>query len=182
MNNEDKASLRKYIRMQKRHFLQHELEEMSFCISSSLMENERISHANTILLYYPLPDEVNISGVISTLYEQGKRIILPKVIDETTMSLHEYTGIDSLETGAYGIMEPTGRRIEEKEYDSIDVAVIPGMAFDDNGNRLGRGKGYYDRFLSCVPFLYTIGVCFPFQKVEKVPSLQFDIRVREVIC
>ena len=71
-------------------------------------------------------------------------------------------------------MEPTGRSFTD--YASIDLAVIPGMAFDTSGNRLGRGKGYYDRFLSLLPpYIYKIGVCFDFQKFNEIPSEATDV-------
>ena len=77
-------------------------------------------------------------------------------------------------------MEPTGRSFTD--YASIDLAVIPGMAFDTSGNRLGRGKGYYDRFLSLLPpYIYKIGVCFGFQMFDSIPSDTTDIRMNEVI-
>ena len=76
-------------------------------------------------------------------------------------------------------MEPSGELFTH--YDSIDVAIIPGMAFDAGGNRLGRGKGYYDRLLARIPDVYKIGICFDFQKVESVPADINDIKMDEVI-
>ena len=66
-------------------------------------------------------------------------------------------------------------------YSEIDVAIIPGMSFDNDGNRLGRGKGYYDRLLAKIPQTYKIGMCFDFQKVEEVPTEETDIRMDEVL-
>lgn len=77
-------------------------------------------------------------------------------------------------------MEPTGELFTD--YDLIDVAIVPGMAFDREGHRLGRGKGYYDRFLAQLPHIYKIGICFPFQLVDKVPADVHDILMDEVIC
>jgi 5-formyltetrahydrofolate cyclo-ligase len=81
--------------------------------------------------------------------------------------------------GAFGIREPVGETIND--YGQIELAVIPGMAFDRSGNRLGRGKGYYDRF---VPQLsaYKIGLCFPFQLVDNVPADTYDQLMDEVIA
>ena len=67
------------------------------------------------------------------------------------------------------------------DYDKIDLALVPGMAFDAAGHRLGRGKGYYDRFLGEHPHIYKIGVCFPFQRVAEVPSEAHDVVMDEVI-
>ena len=76
-------------------------------------------------------------------------------------------------------MEPCGKVFTD--YDSIDVAIVPGMAFDQQGHRLGRGKGYYDRFLQSLPSVKKIGVCFDFQKVESVPAEAHDVVVDIVV-
>ena len=78
-----------------------------------------------------------------------------------------------------GIEEPTGTLFTD--YAAIDFIAVPGVAFDRNGNRLGRGKGYYDRLLPRIPSAYKAGICFPFQLVEEVPAEPFDIRMDEVI-
>lgn len=98
------------------------------------------------MLYCSLPDEVYTMDMIHRLHEEGKEIVLPKVISDCEMELREYDGDADLEVGSFGIMEPCGKLFTD--YEDIDVAVIPGMAFDKDGNRLGRGKGYYDRFLN----------------------------------
>ena len=95
------------------------------------------------------------------------------------MELRHYTGKADLQQGAYGIMEPCGEVFTD--YDSIDVAIIPGMAFDKQGHRLGRGKGYYDRFLSKIPKVYKIGLCFSWQLVDEVPCDEHDIIMDEII-
>lgn len=79
-------------------------------------------------------------------------------------------------------MEPVGSLFPQEEYDQIELAIIPGMAFDAMGHRLGRGKGYYDRLLPQLTAAYKIGVCYPFQFVSDVPSEEHDVRMNEVIC
>lgn len=81
--------------------------------------------------------------------------------------------------GAYGIKEPTEGKFNNLK--DIDLAIIPGVAFDRRGNRLGRGKGYYDRLLPFLVGTYILGICFPYQLLESVPTEDFDIRMNEVI-
>ena len=95
------------------------------------------------------------------------------------MELRRYTGPADLALGAYNIMEPTGELFVD--YASIDLAVIPGVAFDREGNRMGRGKGYYDRLLPKLRSTYKIGICLPFQLVERVPTDEHDVKMDEVI-
>lgn len=92
-----------------------------------------------------------------------------------------------MEAGAYGIMEPEGPAFTA--YDDIDLIIIPGVAFDVKHNRLGRGKGYYDRFLQQMQQMqqmqqthaYKIGVCFPHQLVDNIPVTAYDIPMDEVV-
>ena len=95
------------------------------------------------------------------------------------MELRIYTGNQDLRIGSYGILEPCGKLFEE--YENIDVAVIPGMGFDLDGNRLGRGKGYYDRFLAKAKNVYKVGICFPFQFFKEIPATVFDVRMDKVL-
>lgn len=177
----DKSTLRKDIRERKRHFSRKELGEMSFCVCAKLAENPKVRDAQSILMYYPLPDEVDVSTLIRQLVDEGKRVFLPKVVSDTEMTIHEYLSEESLEVGAYGIMEPKTPAVDDDTIKGLSLILVPGMAFDKFGNRLGRGKGYYDRFLSCVPFIYTIGVCFPFQVVQNIPVESNDIQMKEIV-
>ncbi|MBR1547240.1 MAG: hypothetical protein IJ637_00735, partial [Prevotella sp.] len=115
--------------------------------------------------------------------------------------LRRYSSAADLQQGAYGIMEPTGPLFTD--YAAVDIAIIPGMAFDIQGHRLGRGKGYYDRFLASVSQqlsieskqlagdnsqIIKIGICHEWQVADSVPALEHDVRmdalliVREQSC
>ncbi len=136
-------------------------------------------HPHIVLAYWPLPDEVDIRPLIRQLVEAGTTVLLPRVTGEETMELRRYTSAADLQEGAFHIMEPVGEVFAD--YRQIDLALIPGMAFDAAGRRLGRGRGYYDRFLSLCPYIYKIGVCFPFQRVPLVPAADHDIVMDEVL-
>lgn len=176
----DKNQLRQYIRNEKRQHSQCELEALSLSVCRSLLADERLSAAHSVLLYHPLPDEVDVRMVIDTLYAKDIEVYLPKVVSDTEMTLHRYEGPASLQKGSFGILEPQTPACEPLPM--IDVAVIPGMAFDAAGHRLGRGKGYYDRFLHSIPYLYKIGVCYPFQLVDNVPTDENDVKMDAVVC
>lgn len=170
----NKQELRQYIRAQKKL---HVTGELSPC--EVLPQHPRIIDSRTILVYSALPDEVPTQALLDLLVKQGKTVLLPRVISDTDMELRCYTGRHDLQEGAYGILEPNGALFTD--YDTIDVAIVPGMAFDTEGHRLGRGKGYYDRFLARVPYLYKIGLCFSWQIVDCVPHDEHDIVMDEVI-
>ena len=147
---------------------------------TKLSRHPRLADAHTVLLYSALPDEVPTLPLLNRLSTEGKTVLLPRVVSDTDMELRRYTGSNDMEQGAFGIMEPTGKLFTD--YENIDVAVVPGMAFDREGHRLGRGKGYYDRFLTRLSHTYKIGICFPFQLVDLVPADAHDILMDEVIC
>lgn len=160
-------------------------------LSAEIVErlSERLEHiGETILAFWPLKDEVDIRPLIEQLVAEGRTVVLPKVTGDETMELRRYTGADDLKEGAFHIMEPTGEPFTD--YDAIDVVLVPGMAFDAAGHRLGRGRGYYDRFLGHIgghkgadsenrPLI--LGICFPFQRVAEVPSEEHDVVMDEVI-
>lgn len=177
----NKEELRNEIRNRKRQFTQAQLGKLSYSVISQLQQHPRIKAAQTLLLYYSLSDEVNTHEWITQLAKEGKTVLLPVVIDKENMVLREYTGIQDLTEGRFHILEPTGKLFPENRYGEIELGIIPGMGFDNMGNRLGRGKGYYDRFLKNFQKLYKIGVCFHFQKVHKIPLESHDQSMDEVI-
>lgn len=175
----DKKELRKQIRNRKRQFTNNELEELSLPIMNRLLSMPEIANAGTILMYYSLPDEVYTHDAVEMLASQGKTVLLPKVIDSENMEIRVYRNKEDLAEGSYGIMEPKGQLFTD--YGKITTAVIPGMSFDSSYNRLGRGKGYYDRFLKKIPLAYKIGVCFDFQKEKDIPHEENDVKMDTVI-
>ena len=174
-----KPLLREQMRMAKRQHAQ-QLAEWSAEIVEKLWEHLSDQRSSApILAYWPLPDEVDIRPLINRLVAEGHTVVLPKVIDNEQMELRRYTSCDDLVEGAFHTMEPVGEPFVDHE--QIDVALVPGVAFDAAGHRLGRGRGYYDRFLASCPTLYKIGVCFPFQRVAEVPAEAHDVMMNEVV-
>lgn len=177
----DKKELRRYIRSQVSH-RDRLIDVKSFDLNQkplSLIEHPRVKAAQTILLYSALPDEVPTQGLIDELVAQGKPVLLPRVVSDTEMELRRYTGHSDLCPGAFGILEPVGELFTA--YERIDIGIIPGMAFDAAGHRLGRGKGYYDRFLARVPLMYKIGLSFSWRLLDHVPCDEHDIIMDEVV-
>ncbi len=174
-----KAELRTHIRMLKGMVSAEELRRQSEIIMKRLLANPAVAQSKTILMYYSLDDEVCTHNAIDTLAGQGKTVLLPVVVGEKDMELRRYSGPQDLQGGFFNIMEPVGERFTD--YSRIDVAVVPGMSFDTRGNRLGRGKGYYDRFLPRLEQAYKIGVCFDFQKMPGIPTEENDVRMDIVI-
>lgn len=179
-----KDELRRQMRLRKQQYTQQQLEELSLPVLARL--RPRLAEARTILAYYSLPDEVNTHQLIDDLLADSKTVLLPTVIGEGLMEWHVYSSKSELKNGAFGIGESAGELYSGfSKYTSPSekqmIALVPGVAFDAVGRRLGRGKGYYDRFLAAHPHIYKIGVCFDFQKVMEVPVDEQDVPVDEVI-
>lgn len=135
------------------------------------------SPARRIVLYNALPDELPTASMLEQ-WSRSKTMLLPRVAGEGVMEIVQYHASE-LATGAYNILEPTGNEIVTDFLDS-DVALIPGVAFDRLGNRLGRGKGYYDRFLRSFPGT-AIGICPDFRLIDSIPAESHDVAMNYVI-
>ncbi|MEG1580433.1 MAG: 5-formyltetrahydrofolate cyclo-ligase [Bacteroidaceae bacterium] len=176
----DKSSLREAIILRKKSFSIIERERLSAIIIKRLEAHPRFLSSRTILFYYSLPDEVDTHNCIEKWSRQGKRILLPVVVGKN-LEIRLYKSPKNLEKGAYHIEEPKGNAFVN--YEQIELALIPGISFDKNGNRLGRGKGFYDRLLyRLAPYkIYKMGICFDFQKYNKIPTESHDISMDEVL-
>lgn len=170
----DKKSLRRIIKAQKALFSSLR-DEQSATIIKKLEADEDFLHAQTVLLYYSLPDEVDTHSLVSRYY-QKKHLLLP-VVKGDELELRLFQG--QLQEGTFGIQEPEGETFED--YDQITLVVVPGIAFDKEGNRLGRGKGFYDRLLPKLTNAKKIGICFPYQLVDTVPTDSQDIPMDKII-
>lgn len=134
------------------------------------------TEAETVLLYHSLKDEVYTHEFVEK-WKGSKTILLP-IVSGDELELRRYTGKQDMTIGSYGIEEPTGKLFTD--FKSINLAIIPGVSFDSQGNRLGRGKGYYDRLLPKLS-AYNIGICFSFQVSSYVPAEEFDRKMDAVL-
>lgn len=169
-----KTEIRRSVKALKKEIGDAEKKECANRVLSMLLQCGEVADAGSLLLYHALPDELPTSTIIRTLGTE-KRIFLPRVASND-LEIVEFKG-DNLQKGAYGIEEPVGEAITEE---CIDIAIIPGVAFDRKGNRLGRGKGYYDRLLKNLRCT-KIGVAFSCQIVDKVPHEVHDMAMDLIV-
>jgi 5,10-methenyltetrahydrofolate synthetase len=171
-----KRLIRKEIAARKKNISEDLTIKLSRKICARIAQTELFQNAGCIALYYALNDEVQTSELIEEWYEK-KNIVLPVTSGEN-INFHTYKGKESLHIGALGISEPAVSEVTQP--DEIDLFIVPGVAFDRERNRLGRGKGYYDRYLAGYA-KQTIGVCFDFQLIETIPSEKHDIKMDMII-
>lgn len=171
----DKKELRAHIKTLKKQRSKEELQEQSKLILNKLENNKSFIEAEIVMLYSSLPDEVQTHDFLEKWRNQ-KRIILPTVVGDDIIPVELKENTD-FAIGDFNILEP-----QNEEYKGgYDLIVVPGVAFDKNGNRIGRGKGYYDRFLCKHLDVNRIGICFDFQYVDEVPTEDNDIRMNEIV-
>ena len=176
---EYKNQLRKEIRQLKKQVDAETSKQKARIVFAEVETLEEFKQANVVLAFWSLPDELPTHDFVIK-WSSSKKIVLPVFVgNDLVLRLFEST--EQMEQSKhFGIMEPkTGKIVDPKE---IDFAIIPGVAFDKKGNRLGRGKGFYDRLMPQFREITRVGVGYEFQLVESVPVTQFDLPVDMVIC
>lgn len=172
-----KKELRRHIRELKAEYCSWELRAESQEVMHQIEQDADFQSADTVLLYWSLPDEPDTHGFASR-WADKKMVLLP-VVKGDDLKLKAFRGMTGMREGAFAILEPDGADFED--YDRIGFAAIPGMAFDNEGHRLGRGKGYYDRLLPKLHRTRKAGICFSFQVVSSVPTEPHDVLMDKVI-
>jgi len=141
----------------------------------------QFNSAKCILLYASKGGEVHTDGIINSALSLGKKVVLPVTIKEThSLELYEIKGMDGLEIGEYGIMEPRLDPEMRVQPEEVDLVVVPGVSFDRRGHRIGYGMGYYDSLLKKTSG-YKIGLAYDMQIVEHVPDEPHDVAVDMVV-
>lgn len=184
-----KIPAKNFLRKKILNLLRNQKEEDRFKKSRRILKKlfaiRKVQQARTILFYASFDGEVETFEMIKQAQRLGKKIALPVVMKDQKKivpALIENPQED-LQIGHYGIKEPTGVCMRFVELEQIDLILVPGIAFDKKNNRLGRGHGYYDRFLSAVPAsIPAFGLAFDFQVVECLPRPEeHDVKVSRVI-
>lgn len=134
--------------------------------------------AHIVLLYWSMADEVQTHDFVNKWYKE--KVLLLPCVNGDDLLLRQYTGPECLVAGEqFGIGEPTGPEFTDLE--SVELIIVPGVAFDHQCNRMGRGRGFYDRLLKSTPNALKIGVAFDFQMLDTIPTEPFDVKMNHVI-
>jgi len=175
---EDKQGMRRHIRMLVGAMTQERMLLESDRIWARLEQTDMFRKATDILIYWSMADEVPTPAFIEK-WAGSKRFYLPSIQGDNLVVKH-YEGADGLISGEqFGIPEPDGPQVDN--LDAIDLVIVPGRAFDSQGHRLGRGRGFYDRLLPMIPDAVKAGVCFDCQRLTVVPVSDNDIIMDTII-
>lgn len=182
----EKATIRKEVLAKQAGLSKAERKRRSSRISAKLFLCPEFKRAKVIMFYVSKEGEVDTSEMIKAALKSGKEVLVPVTLrKERKLIPSRLIDYDKeLGSGPYGIPQPKAEFIRPVEPDQIDLILVPGLAFDKSGNRLGRGAGYYDRFLLLlkVPKETTkIGLAFSFQVLPSLPKKYHDLPVDKVL-
>lgn len=164
----EKNRLRREIRARKKEHGEKEMQSTSTLILERLEQQTLFQEAKCLLFYHALPDEVQTAEFLEKWHAR-KTILLPVVEADHLLVRRFEPG--AIRKGCFDIWEPAGENITDLS--QIDLIIVPGMGFDKKGNRLGRGKGFYDRLLRQLK-APKIGIGFAWQLFEEIPTEPFD--------
>ncbi len=175
----NKEELRKEMKNLRKNISKEEIYAKSDLICNNLFTLDVIKNAKTVMVYISAFNEVRTQAIIQKLIDDKKRVSAPITNEENkSMNAYYFDDLSRLVKGAYGILEPPMENM--CDISKIDVVIVPGIAFDKNGNRMGFGEGYYDRFLA--DFKGTkIGIGYKFQCENNIIADEYDIAMDYVI-
>lgn len=173
----EKNALRQEVKQLKKQLNTFDIQQKSANIFNQLEQADYFINTQTVMVYWSMDDEVHTHDFIRK-WADYKIILLP-VVDGTALRIKQFQGMESMKPGSLkGILEPVGD--DYPFTTNIDLIIVPGVAFDKNYNRMGRGKGFYDKLL-LQQNSFKLGICFDVQLFESIPSEPHDIAMDLVI-
>ncbi len=179
-----KTKIRKEILAKLKNQKEEERQRKSLLIKNKLFRLSLFKKAKVVMFYMSKDGEVDTILMIKEAILKGKKIAVPITLtNEKELSVSLISGNDQeLEIGPFGIREPKKSNLRPIDFKKIDLVVVPGLAFDRSKNRLGRGGGYYDKFLKKIPeTTSTVGLAFDFQILKDLPASFHDVKVKALL-
>lgn len=174
----DKKQLRQQIRERKRAMSLGEIEEKSARLGELFFETQQYRDAKTIYGYLPYNQEVRTVFILERALADGKKVAVPKVYGEEMRFIY-MTDLSQVSCGYANIPEPIADAPVAE--DTTALVLMPGLAFDPRGNRMGYGGGFYDKFLEKEPNHPTVALCYEFQMLPHLETQEHDIPVDLVL-
>lgn len=176
----EKSALRNLIRAKKRTLSLEVIKEYDEKIFEKFITLDEYKRCTRLFIYFSMQDEAGTHKIIEKAISDGKKVALPVCGENHTMKFYQVKGEDIFKKGAYGIPAPDIDTCPEVLPDARTLIAVPGVAFSPDGLRMGRGGGYYDRYLADVDCL-TVGICYDEFIYDKIPADKYDIRTDRVV-
>lgn len=170
----DKLALRKMIREQKRALTDQQIEQASNRLVEMFLASSYYKNARTVYGYLPYNQEVRTTEILAQALRDGKRVAVPKIYGDEMRFIY-LDDLSNVEKGYSGIPEPVAD--EPEGDDPTALVLMPGLAFDREGHRVGYGGGFYDKFLAKEPDHPTIALCYDFQMLPHIDTDAYDVPV-----
>lgn len=155
--------------------------ERSRKLTERLLALPEVRAAKVVACFVAIHGEVNLSSAARGLRDRNATVVLPRVdLEEQAIVLHVHGDGDPLDEGGFGVPEPLSNA-PRVDLASVDLVLVPGLAFDPRGHRIGYGKGYYDQLLPTLPNAFRLAVGYDFQLVAEVPNLPHDVPVHAIV-
>lgn len=180
----DKQEIRNMVKKRRNSMSENEVTTKSKIIIEKLMDTKEFKNADNIMIFLSFNNEVYTYNLIEKCIKLGKRVIVPYTVKDTYEIIPTVLGNieEDLKQTSYGYMEPKKEKLQPIDEKKIDLTVVPGLAFDKNMNRIGFGKGYYDRYLAKTrKDAKKIAVAYDYQVLEEIPSEVFDVKMDSII-
>lgn len=174
----DKTQLRKQIREQKRAMTIEQIEQASAKLAELFFASDMYQQAKTVYGYLPYNQEVRTVPMLQKALDDGKKVAVPKVCGDVMKFIY-LDDLSQVEKGYAGIPEPIAD--EPIADDPTALVLMPGLAFDPEGHRIGYGGGFYDKFLASEPNHPTLALCYEFQVLPTLETEAFDVPVDSVL-
>lgn len=168
---QEKRKIRSEARQNRDSLSQTQIRLWSEIICENLQAQPFFRVAEAVYFYYPLGSEVNLLPLAQITLDLGKQAAFPRV-DGNDMAFYQVSGLEEFAEGAFHVMEPVGNDVMDR---AAALVFVPGLVFDRQGNRMGYGKGYYDRYFARYPGCRKVGVCYGMQMSAQAPCGEFDI-------
>lgn len=178
----DKKELRKHMKDLRDSSSYEDKNRFDEAIYRKIINNEFYIKAKVIFIYVSFGSEADTHSIINHALKNNKTICVPKVINKNEgMKAIKINSLEELSSSTLGILEPSNFS-NEIQPSEIDLLIMPGLAFDINGGRLGYGAGYYDRFLKLIPDkAHKLGIAYKYQLLDNIPMDEHDMFIDEII-
>lgn len=174
-----KRELRTRLRAVRAVLPQEARQTRSAAAVARVLELPEFGRAQTILGFSAIQKELDPAALLQHAREQGKCVALPRVVEDR-LELHAVASVSELEAGAFGVLEPSASAPRVAAHE-VELAIVPGLAFDARGHRIGYGRAFYDRLLPALTRAFTVGMAYDFQLLVELPNDPHDIPVHCVV-
>ena len=178
---EQKKFLRKEMAAKRAEMSKEDRDKLSHEVVQKILSHPVYKNSKTVMAYASMPEEIQLTELFDDAFAAGKTLAIPFIVGRGTMRPVLLPSRDVLEVGDFGILTVRQENRKFVDVKEIDCVIVPGAAFDSQGNRLGKGGGYYDRFLKLAVNAKKIAPAFDFQIVENVPITPSDCGVDVII-